>query len=230
MVAVVLAGGIGSRLQPLTNGIPKPLMPIGGKPVIELLLLRLKQCGVTTVYLAVHHLADQLKTQLGNGERFGLTIHCSKETHPLSTVGPLSLIADLPENFLVVNGDIITDLDFRSVYDTHIQKSAQLTVVTCKRSHKMDYGVFDIDTQGRVTGFTEKPELSFVVSAGIYVFNRSLLAHIPKNQRYGFDDLVVNCLNKQIPIHTYPYDGYWLDIGRPDDYEQAQRDSEKRRD
>ncbi len=227
MVAVVLAGGVGSRLQPLTNELPKPLVPVGGKPVIELLLTRLKQSGVSTVHLAVHHFADQLKAQLGNGERFGLSIQYSQESEPLSTIGPLSLISNLPENFLAVNGDIITDLDFRSVYDTHIKNKAQLTVVTCKRSHKMDYGVFETDAQGRVTNFTEKPEFSFVVSSGMYVFNRSLLSLIPKQQRFGFDDLVFACLKQRIPIQTYPFEGYWLDIGRPDDYEQAQKDKLK---
>lgn len=222
LTAVVLAGGKGSRLMPHTADIPKPLVEVGGRPVVEYLLNRLKQGGVKRVIMAVNHLAEQIERHLGDGSRFGLTIEYSHETQPLSTVAPLKLINDLPENFLVANGDIITDLDICALYRNHIERHAEMTVATYRGTEKIDFGVLEVDPENTVTGFREKPDYHFIVSMGIYVFNRSVLDLVPHNKPYGFDQLMLDLLKHKRRVCAFPHDGFWLDIGRPADYERAQ--------
>jgi NDP-sugar pyrophosphorylase family protein len=165
-------------------------------------------------------------TTLGDGSSYGLEISYSHEELPLSTVGPISLIKDLPEHFLVVNGDILTELDFKKLYDFHLANKVLVTVATCQRTVTNDYGTLETDPTGLVTAFHEKPTYSFTVSTGIYVFSREVLNYIPTGQRFGFDDLMHTLLENKQPIATYPFDGYWQDIGRIDDYEQANSDTE----
>jgi NDP-sugar pyrophosphorylase family protein len=227
MVAVILAGGKGTRLQPYTDNIPKPLVPIGDLPVIEILLKQLKKGGVKKAILAVNHLAGQIQAVLGDGSRLGIEIDYSHEDQPLSTVGPLKLIDDLPQNFIVANGDILSDIDVGKLYEHHLESDAKVTVAAYRRSEKIDYGVLDIAENGRVEGFREKPDYGFTVSMGIYVFSRSVLEYVPAGEKYGFDDLMLTLLENKEPINTYLYDGYWLDIGRPDDYKQANRDIDR---
>ena len=224
MEAVVLAGGKGTRLQPLTAEIPKPLVPIGDRPIIEILLTRMKQCGVSRVHIAVNHLAKLIRDAVGDGERFGLEISYTQEAEPLSTVGPVKTIQTLPEHFLVANGDILTDLDFAKLYDHHIQSGTRLTVAVHQRTSLVDFGVLETDADGMVTSFDEKPKRQVTVSMGIYVFSRELLSDVPEGVSFGFDDLMFQLLEKGEAISTYRYDGYWLDIGRLDDYHQAQHD------
>lgn len=220
--AVVLAGGIGSRLMPHTAEIPKPLVEIGGKPVVEYLLSRLKLAGVTRVVMAVNHLADQIETCLGDGSRLGLKIEYSRESEPLSTAGPLKLIDSLPENFIVANGDIISDIDIAALYDTHLHRQAGLTVATYQGREKIDYGVLQTGDNDAIVGFEEKPDYTYTVSMGIYVFNRSVLEYVPVGVPFGFDQLILKLLGqKQSEVYAYPFDGYWLDIGRPSDYARA---------
>jgi len=221
MEAVILAGGQGTRLAPYTNGVPKALVSVCGRPVIEILLHRLKLAGVTKVHIAVSHLAYQIKSVLGDGERFGLQIVYSEESEPLSTVGPLTLIPSLPDEFLVANADVLTDLDLKLLYARHRESHCKLTVATYHRTERMDYGVLQAAGDGRVTAFSEKPEYRFSVSMGVYVFSRSVLEYVPRGARFGFDDLMLTLLKKNEPINTCPYEGFWLDIGRPDDYERA---------
>lgn len=222
LVAVVLAGGKGSRLMPHTAEIPKPLVDIGDRPVVEYVLGQLKKAGVGRVVMAVNHMADQIENRLGDGSRFGLQIEYSHEPKPLSTVGPLRLIANLPDNFIVVNGDILTDLDIASLYQAHLDRRAELTVATYQGTEKIDFGVLELDDDNAVIGFREKPQYSFIVSMGVYVFNRSVLDLVPPDQAFGFDQLMLSMLERRRPVFAYPYDGYWLDIGRPGDYERAQ--------
>jgi NDP-sugar pyrophosphorylase family protein len=224
MEAVVLAGGKGTRLQPLTAEIPKPLVPVGDRPIIDILLTRMKRCGVNRVHVAVNHLAHLIKDAIGDGERFGLEIVYAQETEPLSTVGPVKTITTLPEDFLVANGDILTDLDFAKLFDHHLQSGAQLTVAVHERTNLIDFGVLETDADGMVTSFEEKPSHQLTVSMGIYVFSRELLTVVPEGVPYGFDDLMLQLLEQGEAISTYRYDGYWLDVGRLDDYYQAQRD------
>lgn len=228
MEAVVLAGGQGTRLLPHTSDLPKALVPVAGQPVVKILLGRLKSSGINKIRMAVNHRAEQIISALGDGSEMGLNIEYSVENKPLSTVGPLKLLSDLPEQFIVVNADIITDLDFQKLYDFHLENDANLTVATYRRTEVVDYGVLECDVDGRVSTFQEKPSYHFSVSMGIYVFSRSLLAQIPEGEKYGFDNLMKDLLSRGENVATYSYDGYWMDVGRPSDYEQAQKDLEEK--
>lgn len=221
MEVVILAGGQGTRLAPHTTDLPKALVPVCGKPVVEILLHRLKLAGVIKAYLAVSHRADQLRTALGDGRRLGLELSYSEEPMPLSTVGPITLIPSLPDYFLVANADILTDLDFAMLYDHHRRSNCKLTVATYQRTEKIDYGVIEADRDGRVTTFSEKPDYHFSVSMGIYVFSKAALEFVPQGRPFGFDDLMHTLLEKHEPINTVRHHGFWLDIGRVDDYERA---------
>jgi len=227
MEAVILAGGVGSRLLPYTAEIPKPLVPVGGTPIVEILLRQLKKAGVTRAYLAVNHLADQIMAVLGDGSKYGLEIKYSVEDQPLSTVGPLKLLSDLPEHFVVANGDILSDIRIDELYQHHLNRQADLTVATYRRVEKIDYGVLTADESGIVTAFSEKPNYDFTVSMGIYVFSRRVLEIVPERKPYGFDNLMLDLLARKARVISYPYTGYWLDIGRPADYAKAQEDIER---
>jgi NDP-sugar pyrophosphorylase family protein len=220
MRAVILAGGKGTRLRPYTSLLPKPLVPIGGeKSVIEVIIEQLARAGVTHITIAVNHLAHLIMSFIGNGERWGITIDYSLEDKPLSTIGPLKLIQNLPEQFLVLNGDILTDLDFRRLYDSHCARGSDVTVATFKRIQKIDYGVIETDEQRQIIGFREKPESSYSVSMGVYVLNRRVLDSVPSGVPYGFDTLMYDCIAHNRPATSYLWEGFWLDIGRPEDYD-----------
>ncbi len=227
MLAVILAGGKGTRLQPYTDNLPKPLVKVGDQPIIEILLRQLARGGVTRAVIALNHLADQIQAVLGDGSHLGIQIEYSHEAQPLSTVGPLKLIGNLPEHFVVANGDILSDIDVGELYQSHLASAAKMTVATFRRTEKIDYGVVEVADSGLVTGFREKPEYDFTVSMGIYVFARAVLEHVPDGAKFGFDDLMMGLLRREEPVNTFEYDGYWLDIGRPADYWQANRDIER---
>lgn len=225
MKAVILAGGKGTRLKPYTTVIPKPLVPIGEKAILEILLARLKKSGVDEVVLCVNHFAEIIMAFFGDGSRHGIRIRYSLEDQPLGTVAPLKLISDLPENFLVMNGDLLTDLDFRILFEEHLKSETMLTVSTYHRTTKIDFGVIEVDKVARkMLGFREKPEYDFDVSMGVYVMNHKALDYVPTGKPFGFDNLLLTLLEKKQTVNIYPYTGYWLDIGRPDDYERANED------
>jgi NDP-sugar pyrophosphorylase family protein len=221
MRAIILAGGKGTRLRPYTVVLPKPLMPIGEFPILEVIVRQLVHYGCSHITMAVNHQARIIQSFFGNGEQWGITIDYSLETIPLSTMGPLRLLNDLPENFLVMNGDILTDLDYRKFYEDHVESGNNFTIAAYRRILKSEYGVLNIDENDRLCGFEEKPVYSFDVSMGIYAVNRDVLKYIPENTPYGFDHLMLDLLDKGTPASVARYDGYWLDIGRPDDYMQA---------
>jgi len=228
MKAVILAGGKGTRLKPYTMIIPKPLVPLGDKAVLEILINRLRTSGITDLVLCVNHLAALIIAYFGDGAKWGVKIEYSQEDEFLSTVAPLKLVKGLPDNFLVMNGDLLTDLNFRSLYDYHLRSHALLTVATYKRNSKIDFGVIEVDGDNNVAiGFEEKPEYQLTVSMGVYVFNKKVLDYVPDNKPFGFDDLMRTLLDKKQTIKLYPYDGYWLDIGRPGDYEKANEDLDR---
>ena len=228
MKAVILAGGKGTRLKPYTTVIPKPLVPVGEKAILEILLNRLRRDGVEEVFICLNHFAEIIMAFFGDGSRFGLKIHYSLEDEPLGTVGPVKLINGLPDHFLVMNGDLLTDLPFRSLFDYHLKGNALLTVSTFKRKTKIDFGVIDINAATSLaTGFREKPEYTFDVSMGVYVMNRQVLEFVPPGTLFGFDNLMLTMLEQNRPVRIFPYQGYWLDIGRPEDYEKAGEDNEK---
>jgi NDP-sugar pyrophosphorylase family protein len=222
MYAVILAGGRGTRLRPYTTTIPKPLVPVGERAILEIVLRRLRAAGVRQVRMAVSHMAELIMAFFGDGAKFDLDIRYAVEDSPLGTVGPLRGIDDLPEHFIVMNGDVLTDLDYADLFRRHVASGARLTLSTHHRRERIDYGVLELDAAaGRVIGFREKPAYDFTVSMGVYVFERSLVERIPAGRPFGLDQLVLALLADREPIHAYPYDGYWLDLGRPDDYERA---------
>ncbi len=227
MKAVILAGGKGTRLKPYTSVIPKPLVPVGERAILEILVARLKKAGVDEIYICLNHFAEIIMAFFGDGSRFGLKINYSIEHEPLGTVAPIKLIRDLPDHFLVMNGDLLTDLNFTDLFQYHLDGNSLLTVSTFVRNMKIDFGVIDVDEESMLAkGFREKPEYTFSVSMGVYVMNRKVLDFVPDSTSFGFDDLMLTLLKKNEPARIYPYHGYWLDIGRPDDYEKANNDIE----
>jgi NDP-sugar pyrophosphorylase family protein len=219
--AVILAGGMGTRLRPYTVVLPKPLMPIGQYPILEVVVRQLAGRGFRQITMAVNHQANLIKAFFGDGTRWGLAIDYSLESIPLSTIGPLKLVKDLPEQFLLMNGDVLTDLNFREFCDAHVSAGRTFTIGAAPRTNVIDYGVLETDGDNRLCGFHEKPAHRYLVSMGVYVVNRSLLERVPPNVKYGFDDLMRDMLARGEPVHVEPHGGYWLDIGRPDDYERA---------
>jgi NDP-mannose synthase len=227
--AVVLAGGIGTRLRPYTVVLPKPLMPIGDYPILEVIIRQLARHGFTQVTLAVNHQANILKAFFGDGKRWGVHIDYSLEIKPISTIAPLSLIPDLPENFLLMNGDILTDFNLSGFLERHAACGRLFTIAAVRRLQSIDFGVLEIDSSSRLTGFSEKPQMEYLVSMGVYAVNRRILQFVPPDSKYGFDDLMKDLLGKDEPVAVEPYEGFWLDIGRPDDYMRAVEEFEQRR-
>jgi NDP-mannose synthase len=222
MKAVVLAGGKGARLAPYTKILPKPLMPIGDMPILEILLHQMRRAGIKEVILTVGHLAELLQAFFQNGERLGLKISYSFEEHPLGTAGPLSLVRDqLDETFLVTNGDVLTNLNIARLIAEHKKSGAAATIASHARQVKVDLGVLEFDEQDSLTGYIEKPTYDFFVSMGIYVFEPRALQYIPHNQYLDFPNLILKMIEQGELVKGYRFDGYWQDLGRPDDYEQA---------
>ncbi len=226
--AVILAGGKGSRLRPYTVVLPKPLMPIGDYPILEVILRQLAGQGFDRVTLAVNHQAEIVRAFCGDGSKWGISIDYSFETAPLSTIAPLRLIGDLPENFLLMNGDVLTDLPMGRLYQEHVSQKRQFTIAASERTHIVDYGVLHA-SENRLTGFEEKPKIQYLVSMGVYIVNRAVLDRVPVGQKYGFDDLMLDMLAHNDSVHVERYSGYWLDIGRVDDYMRAIEEFEERR-
>jgi NDP-mannose synthase len=229
MKAVVLAGGKGTRLWPYTRVIPKPLMPIGDMPILEVLLYQVKRAGVDEVILTVGHMAELLRAFFQNGERLGTVIRYSYEEVPLGTAGPLKLITGLDNTFLVLNGDVLTTLDFADLLRFHNESQAMVTIAMHCRSVKIDLGVLQLDGDHRVTGYIEKPTYDLNVSMGVYVFEPAALDYIPSDQYFDFPNLILRLIENNKKVVGYPFDGYWQDLGRSDDYEQAVQDFEQMR-
>lgn len=225
MLAIVLAGGKGTRLRPFTTTIPKPLVPVGERPILSIVIDQLQSAGVERVILAINHMAELIMGVFGDGERHNICIEYSVEREPLGTMGPLRLLSDLPENFLVMNGDVLTDLDYRVLFQSHIASGSDLTIATYSREVASDFGVLRIEAgNNRVVGFEEKPVFRFDVSMGVYVFRRSVIERVPRDRPYGFDDLVIDMLARGDRIGSHRHYGYWLDLGRPEDYDRANQD------
>ena len=225
--AVILAGGKGARLKPYTTVLPKPLMPIGDYPILEVIIRQLKFFGFNHITLAVNHQAEIIKAFFGDGSNWGLKIDYSFETKPLSTAAPLCLIPDLPENFLFMNGDILSDIDYADFLQRHIKTQNAITISAYMRENMADYGVLDINEDSKLVGFCEKPIAKYLVSMGIYAVNRSILDYIPKDTKFGLDDLMYELLRKKQAVNVIHYNGYWMDIGRSDDYMTAIDDFER---
>lgn len=228
--AILLAGGKGTRLRPYTVVLPKPLMPLGDYPILEVIVRQLVASGFDHITMTVNHQADLIKTFFGDGSKWGVKIDYSLEDKPLSTMGPLSLIDDLPDNFLVMNGDILTDLDYGKFFDEHVESGAIFTVSSYVREHVNLYGVLEVDENKKLVDFHEKPTSRFEVSMGIYMLNKNVMEFIPHNESYGFDVLMLDLIKAGKNATVKQFTGYWLDIGRPDDYMQAIDEFESKKD
>jgi NDP-sugar pyrophosphorylase family protein len=219
--AVILAGGKGARLRPYTVVLPKPLMPIGEFPILEVIVKQLALHGFDHITMAVNHQAEIIKAFFQDGRKWGIRIDYSLEDAPLGTMGPLRLIPELPDNFLVMNGDVLTDLDYAGFFELHSGSGSIFSISSSVRNHVVDYGVLETNEMGSLSGFREKPSLQYQVSMGVYMVSRRALAYIPQEGPYGFDRLMLDLLAAGERVDVRPYRGYWLDIGRPDDYAQA---------
>jgi NDP-sugar pyrophosphorylase family protein len=229
MKAVVLAGGKGTRLAPYTKILPKPLMPIGDMPILELILRQMKNAGIGEVVLTVGHLAELMRAFFKDGQHLGLQISYSYEDKPLGTAGPIALIDGLDESFLVTNGDVLTTLRFDDLLRFHNEQQAAATIAAHHREVKIDLGVIQWDGKPVIKGYIEKPTYDYCVSMGVYVFAPRVIKYIPRGEYLDFPDLVRILIKSGEKVVGYPFDGYWQDLGRPDDYEHAMQDFEKMR-
>ena len=228
--AVILAGGKGTRLGPYTTVLPKPLMPIGDRAILDVVVRQLGSCGFDRLTFAVGYLAHLIQAVFGDGSGHHVSIDYHEEQEPLGTAGPLAMIEGLDDTFLAMNGDVLTALDYAALYRSHREAGNALTIATHRRVVRTEYGVLHIDgshggTQ-RVTGYEEKPEIPYIVSMGVYVVEPRAVERIPRGTRFDIPDLVIELLRAGEPVGSYLYDGYWLDIGRHDDYERALADFE----
>jgi len=227
--AIILAGGKGSRLKPYTVVLPKPLMPIGDYPILEVIVRQLAAHHFDRITLSVNHQAELIRAFFGDGSRWKISIDYSMESEPLSTVAPLKLIPDLPEHFILMNGDVLTDLNFEAFLDEHIERGRLFTIAASEREHLVDYGVLGANPEGWLNSFTEKPVLNYLVSMGVYAVNRSILQFVPSGRKYGFDDLMLDLIARGEHVRVERCHSYWLDIGRVDDYMRAIDEFEQRR-
>jgi len=220
MQALILAGGTGTRLKPFTNVIPKPLVPIGDLPILEVVLRQLKHRGADRIVIAVNHLARLIEAFFGDGSRLGLNIVYSLEDRPLGTAGPIRLVSDLDEDFLVLNGDVLTTIDYLDLFQCHKRSGATASISKFKKEVKMDLGIVETKN-GDFSDYIEKPTYHFTVSMGIYALNRRALQFIPREQKFDMPDLMLALHRSGEKLLCYSGNYEWLDIGRTEDYETA---------
>jgi NDP-sugar pyrophosphorylase family protein len=230
MKVIILAGGKGRRLNPYTVVLPKPLMPVGDFPILEILLRQLKESNLVDVTLAVGHLGNLIQAYFGDGSKWGIKIRYSFEDQPLGTVGPLKLLDDLEQTFMVMNGDLLTTLNYLNLIEYHQVQNVIATVGAQTRWVDINFGVIQRSKDNdKMKNYIEKPRLSYLVSMGIYVFEPQVLEFIPKEKKFDFPDLMQLLLKKDKKVAIYQSDDFWLDIGRPDDYQKAVEEFEKNR-
>jgi len=224
--AVILAGGRGTRLAPYTTFFPKPLVPIGERPILEIIVRQLVRAGIGDIVLSIGHLGELIKAYFNNGNcRIpGLNLAYQRESRALGTAGPLADIPDLDRTFLVMNGDVLTDLDYRTLLDYHEDQHAMLTIAMHTKEVHTDLGVLKTDRRGRLLSYDEKPIHKYNVSMGIYIYSSKVLDYIPRGRYLDFPDLVQRLLKHGEKVVGFPTQSYWLDIGRREDYELAQQE------
>ena len=227
MQAIILAGGKGTRLRPYTTIFPKPLMPIGDYPILEIVIKQLKYYGFNNIVMAVGHLKELFQAFFTDGEKWNVNISYSLEEKPLGTAAPLKLIKSFQDNFLVMNGDVLTNLDFSNFFQYHKNNDALCTIAMYQKSVKIDLGVLKTNENNELYDYIEKPTLNYDVSMGVYAFKKEVLDYIPENEYFDFPNLIKKLLKNNKKVLGYPFGGYWLDIGRPDDYETAIEEFEK---
>lgn len=221
MKAVIMAGGRGSRLAPYTTVLPKPLMPLSDRPIIDVILRQLVRAGVESIYVSVGHLGTLIESWVRNQPGYGVPIAFVYEDEPLGTAGSLQRIHDLAEPFLAMNGDILTTLSFVELLERHVGHGTVATMAVKDRSVPVEYGVVHVDDWERVSRLEEKPSLQYVVSMGVYAFDPRIVEYIRRGERIDFPELLMRVVNNGEGVATYRFDGYWRDIGNHDDYEAA---------
>lgn len=224
---IILAGGEGRRLNPYTVVLPKPLMPLGNIPILEVIMRQLKRYKLKDVTIAVGYLGNLIQTFFGDGKKLGVRIKYSYEEKPLGTMGPLTLIPGLKKTFMVMNGDLLTTLNYRKLINYHLSKKAIATIAVKKREVETDYGVLEYNKNYELTRYREKPRIPYQVSMGVYVFEPRILNFIPRNKKFDFPELMNLLLKKGEKVLVYPSDDFWLDIGRHEDYRKAMEGFEK---
>lgn len=222
MKAIILAGGLGTRLKPFTEVIPKPLLPIGESSVLEIQILSLKKHGVTDIFIATNYMADYVQAFLGDGSKYGVRLVFSKEQQPLGTCGPVTLLEkELTEPFFLMNGDVLTTLDFGKAYAFSCQHEAQLVVLTKEIRTPFSFGKV-VSKDDCLIDLEEKPNFRFEILSGIYVLKPALFSLIPKGTYYGIDSLIKDMLAARMKVGKYLMQEYWLDIGQIEDFQAAQ--------
>ena len=227
MQAIILAGGKGTRLKPYTIVFPKPMVPIGDYPILEIVIRQIKIFGFTDITLSVGHLKELLQAFFDNGSRWGVKISYSMEDKPLGTAAPLRLVKNVENDFLVMNGDILTNLDYGKFFEYHKKNNAFCTIASYDKQVTIDLGILEADQNNELQNYIEKPTLRYSVSMGVYAFKKETLDFIPQNQYFDFPDLIKVLLANGKKVLQYPFSGHWLDIGRPEDYERATDEFEK---
>lgn len=227
MKAVILAGGKGTRLRPYTTVFPKPLMPVGDKPILEVIICQLKSCGLGDIIITVGHLGELITNFFGDGSKLGVNIKYAKEDQPLGTAGGLGLIKEeLKDTFLMINGDTLTTLSFTDLIDYHKRNGAIATIALKRRGVYVDFGIVELDSNNSIKEYIEKPTLDYLVSMGAYVFEPKALDYIKTGEKLDFPDLIKMLISTGETVKGFVFDGYWLDIGRPEDYEKANEEIE----
>lgn len=221
MKVIILAGGKGTRLKPYTVTIPKPLVPIGDHPILEIVIRRFKKSGFRDIVLSVNHMSELIKSYFGDGRKLGVNISYSLEDQPLGTAGPLALVKSPGDDFIVINGDILTDVDFSKLVRYHKTGGQTATLVSFEKEVPVDLGTLELGGKCIVKRYIEKPTLKYNASAGIYVFKKKVLGYITKGCRMDLPELIMKLLRDGEEVRAYEHEGLWFDIGSPSDYEEA---------
>ncbi|MFH1741488.1 MAG: sugar phosphate nucleotidyltransferase [bacterium] len=224
MMAIILAGGVGTRLKPFTVTIPKPLLPLGDMPILDIVIRQLASYGVNRIVLSLGHMAPFFMPFLAQWEQQGVTIETCFENDPLGTAGPIGLVKDLEDNFIVMNGDVLTTLDFSALVEAHRTAQSWGTIAVSKREMKVDFGVVTTTESNVLKEYREKPLLTYDVSMGINVLSKNCLEFISRGKKIDMPDLMITMKKAGKLVHCFRSSCYWLDMGRFDDYEQASRD------
>jgi len=227
MKAVILAGGYGTRLAPYTTILPKPLLPIGNKPILDIVVKQLISYGFKELNLAVGYLSELIMAYFGNGRKYGIKINYIREEKPLGTAGALTLIRDLENTFLVMNGDVLTTLNYLKLIQFHKSHKAIVTVATCRRNIELAFGIIKKDLKGKLIDYIEKPTIHHLISMGINILEPKALSYLKPNKKQDFPDLIKKLLRSKEKVACYVTNDYWLDIGSPADYQQAVEDFHK---